>query len=433
MDTLKNHTNTVLHLADYLTELRESAVGLQTDLPSSEDGAFRPKQEAEVQTLLIGYWQSRVALIELLETIREEDRLYETGGERYFIAAYAAALLLIDAAWFLRESAKNSPVLRRKLNEEHRDFGIPPRVYDTLQRSLGSTRTAWHMYHAISFYKAHEDELIQMAKDEQAMGALMEIIDSRKHRLEHSFTRLQATRTRIRADNISSGTKRWLFKSLYGIQKAGGIILADRYLKRGHEPSIPEAIRSNILPYLQTGDILAVRKEHAMTNYFLPGYWPHVALYLGKSSQHKVLESMKDGVYIRDICSPFSSDSIVALRPNLSPQAIEEGIKRGLSHEGKGYDFSFDFSRSDRLVCTEVVYRSYDGLENLHFPLTRRAGRMTLSGNDLIQMAIDRKNFEPVIVYAPRYNPELQSEPAAINQLLRQCMNELEVNNPAQS
>ena len=99
-----------------------------------------------------------------------------------------------------------------------------------------------------------------------------------------------------------------------------------------------------------------------------------------------VLEALRDGVQIRSIGSPCASDSVVVLRPQLGPQDVARALLRGLSHEGKPYDFDFDFRRSDRLVCTEVVYRAYDGISGLQFPLVRRAGRPTLSGSDLIGM-----------------------------------------------
>jgi hypothetical protein len=100
---------------------------------------------------------------------------------------------------------------------------------------------------------------------------------------------------------------------------------------------------------------------------------------------------------------------------------IGQALIRGLGHAGKRYDFSFDFSRSDQLVCTEVVYRSYDGIENMQFSLVRRAGRMTLSGNDLVEMALRRQCFDPVAVYAPMFQPSVCTDQEA-DSLIRRCL-----------
>jgi hypothetical protein len=188
------------------------------------------------------------------------------------------------------------------------------------------------------------------------------------------------------------------------------------------------------------GDVLVVRKEFAVTNYFLPGYWPHAALYLGRaedlqrmgiadhdnvrprwaqlldpdtSQPRRVFEAMKDGVRIRPLDSPFRADSVVVLRPRLDPDHVAAALARGLVHEGKAYDFDFDFTRSDRLVCTEVVYRSYEGVGTVHFDLTRRAGRLTLSGSDLVADGRRRTNLTPVAVFAPAFDAEVLSGPAA--------------------
>ena len=62
-------------------------------------------------------------------------------------------------------------------------------------------------------------------------------------------------------------------------------------------------------------------------------------------------------------------------------------------------NFDFDFFSSDRLVCTEVIYRAYDGLEDLRFPLQERAGRKTLSAEDLLDFALDDGAFVPVAIF----------------------------------
>ena len=101
----------------------------------------------------------------------------------------------------------------------------------------------------------------------------------------------------------------------------------------------------------------------------------------------------------RPLTDTLSVDAFVVIRPNLPGTTIEQAIDRAFSHEGKPYNFDFDFFNSDRLVCTELIYRSYDGLDGLKFPLTDRAGRKTLSAEDLLDPALDTDTFEPVAIF----------------------------------
>ncbi|MDP6722010.1 MAG: YiiX/YebB-like N1pC/P60 family cysteine hydrolase, partial [Pirellulaceae bacterium] len=166
-----------------------------------------------------------------------------------------------------------------------------------------------------------------------------------------------------------------------------------------------------------------------------PGYWPHAALFLGSANALQqlegteqetlkshlaslqertsgggiVMESMRDGVHLRPLSSPFGSDSIVVMRPQLAPSDVTEALTRSLSHHGKPYDFNFDFSRSDRLVCTEVVYRAFDGVGAMDLPLVQRVGRPSLSGDDLIGMAVMGQSFDAVAVYAPTFSNRIAS------------------------
>ena len=60
-----------------------------------------------------------------------------------------------------------------------------------------------------------------------------------------------------------------------------------------------------------------------------------------------------------------------------------------MGHLGKPYDFEFDFNNSSRIVCTELVYRSYHNRGTMSFSLTKRLGRFTLTGDDIIAQALD--------------------------------------------
>ena len=449
IEEFTSHLKTVQQLAEYLQELQEVAASLTEVISTNEQGLFRPDQEFQVLTLLIGYWQSRNALLELVHSIRDDERLYGPSGDVLFLVGFSAALILVDSARFLRETVQGRPIVQRKLNEPQPDFGIPSNVYDTVQKSLLSARHAWHLYHAIKFYRDNETRLLALGDENPAVRPLLKVIERLKFRLEVPIAQFESARLRNRAEQIASHLKKGLLgRAIYGMQKLSGIALADRYIKKGHQPGMPKPVCEQVTEMLCPGDVLAVRKEYAVTNYFLPGYWPHVALYLGDAAQlrqlglaklehiqplwsqltpsghessPRVLESKKDGVLIRSLESPYASDSIVILRPQLKLDEIAEALGRGLKHAGKSYDFGFDLSKANRLVCTEVVYRSFDGVGDLRFPLVKRAGRMTLSGNDLVEMSLAGQFFDPVAVYAPMYQPSVCTD-GEVEPLIQRCM-----------
>jgi hypothetical protein len=444
-EELATCTRTVVHLAGYFGELKAAVRRLQQQIAPSARGYFTPEEEDAVRGVLVSYWQARAALLEVITAFRVDADLIGEERPLAFVTAFAAALLLVDAARFLRETVGHRPVVCAKLNQPAPEFGIPADVYDTIQWSLVRARHAWHLYHAVQYYDQHRREL-QALGEHPDVAPLLAVIEQLHHRLDLSIAEFARAKLRTRARQLLAHLARDTFgQALYGLQKLCGLLLSEKYVRYGHQPALPPAIVAQLQELLRPGDVVAVRKEYALTNYFLPGYWPHVALYLGDTSSleqlgvsadpsavprwrqrlegwepdaRHVLEALKDGVRVRALASPCASDSIVVLRTQLRPDEVRQGLLRGLAHEGKAYDFDFDFRRSDRLVCTEVVYRAYDGLGGIRFPLVHRAGRPTLSGSDLIALARRRCHLRPVGVYAPAFVPDLVVEEHAVNELL---------------
>ena len=425
---------TVTAVARHFGELQANAKHLLATLSVSKRGYFTPTEDEEVRHLLVSYWQARNALIELVYQFKDDAELGRDHRPAAFLVAFAAALVLIDAARFLRENLHDRPVVRAKLNEPEPAFGIPQGTYDTVQASLTSPVHAWHLYHALQYWEQHQAELRELGKDPLFMP-LIEIIERLQSRLKVGLSTYAAARLRLRTRQIWTAVNRDLLqRAMYGLQKIAGELVAHIYVQPLHKPHLPPGVIAELREVLRPGDVLVTRKEHALTNYFLPGYWPHAALFLGQQQQleelgisghanvaprwqrllsgdaaepRRVLEAMKDGVLIRSLASPCGVDAICVLRPKLAEPEIAEALTRGLFHEGKSYDFDFDFSRSDRMVCTEVVYRSYEGVGDVKFQLTRRAGRMTLAAEDLIQMALDRNVFEPLAAFCPQHSQHL--------------------------
>ncbi|WP_305801631.1 hypothetical protein, partial [Thiolapillus sp.] len=90
---------------------------------------------------------------------------------------------------------------------------------------------------------------------------------------------------------------------------------------------------------------------------------------------------------------------LVVLRPRCTEDELRIAISRACTHEGKGYNFDFDFFRSDRLVCTEVIYRAFDGIGNIRFTLAEHAGRPALSAEEILDLALEGEMFRPVALF----------------------------------
>jgi Permuted papain-like amidase enzyme, YaeF/YiiX, C92 family len=439
-DRIPAGARTVTQVAIHFRELQQAASGLLASFDASQRGYFTPSEDEETRHLLVSYWQSRNALIELVRGFHDDLDFSPESRPGAFLVAFGGALVLIDAARFLRENFHDRPIVVTKLNEPEPWFGIPEGTYDMVQASLTSPVHVWHLYHAVKYFDENEHELRASAR-ELGLEPVLEVIDRLQPRIHVGVREYTLARVRVNARRAWNAVNRDLFRrALYGLQKCVSRLVSDIYTVPHHHPEIPGPVADELKSILEPGDVLITRKEHALTNYFLPGYWPHAALYLGGEEQlirlgisdsvnfkprwlrllecdrdepRRVLEAMKDGVWVRSLKSPFGSDALAVIRPRLDRPRIAEALSRGMFHEGKPYDFDFDFTRSDRLVCTEVVYRSYEGVGGVKFQLTRRAGRLTLAAEDLLQMALDRAHFEPLAVYCPQHSDRLLRGEAA--------------------
>jgi hypothetical protein len=436
---------TVAQLGEYLDELKGQALAIFDRSTVESRGYITPSAEVRLRQLQLSYWKARNALYELVFEVWREIERIERAAPQQFLVALAAASLLVDAARFLRETFHRIPVVRRKLDEPDVVYGIPPRMYDEVQKSLTSPYHAWHLWQATRYYDMHRSKFVQAAAAED-LEPLVAIIDRHRDRLRPPLGVYVRTRLRVRGRRAVRWVGRdMLGRGVYAIQEALGRGMAHVSVRPRHAPSLPRDIRAQVVGLLQPGDVLVVRKEYAATNYFLPGYWPHAALYLGTAADlHRhglaghehaarrlpqltaatpltevlqpigedlwsgsdlhpcVIEAQKDGVRIRSVNSALNSDSVVVIRPLLDATHIASALAQALMHEGKPYDFDFDFSHSQRLVCTEVVYRAYEGIADVQFNLRRHVGRFALATDELLAMALYRRHFEVAAAYLPK-------------------------------
>ena len=152
---------------------------------------------------------------------------------------------------------------------------------------------------------------------------------------------------------------------------------------------------------LQPGDIILERRNWYLSNAFLPGFWPHCALYVGTPAELKakgidytnldaearaahqrpeqghprvIIEAMSEGVIFTSAEHSLHADYVAVLRPrNLTPDQIATVIRNAFSYHGRPYDFGFDFADESKLVCSELLYYSFGDL--LEFKLESVLGK----------------------------------------------------------
>lgn len=390
-----------------------------------ERGHLRPEEEAALKVWFARFLTVRAELWEVLADVSAPvdgnvARIKDRTELSLFVVGYSAACLIVRLDRLLVEEFATGTSIQRKLNEGSKRFRIPRKQFTAVHESLSDPSHALAIYKAMRFAKDEAPAIAGLANDVPPTSLLSKLIlelprlESSLDPSKRSYARLLLAYLKhaLRRRGASARQK----TSLAAIESVGRVAaeMRDRSQAKRVRPEVRASLEALLLP----GDVIVTRHDRAFTNLFLPGYWPHSALYVGSdqdrrrlgirlddgrterwTGDRKTLEALKDGVLFRSLDETLGVDAVAVIRPVLGQAEIVEGLSRAATHEGKLYNFDFDFFRSDRLVCTEVVYRAFDGLGAIKFDLQERAGRPTLSAEDLLDLALDSEMFEPVAVF----------------------------------
>lgn len=380
-------------------------------------GYFLPDEDERLRAVYTRYLAVRTSLLQGLRQATGGRWAHrESGDLRKFALAYAAACLLVRAASYLIELTEDSPITRQKLDEPEPRFRLGPKTFTQIYKSLTSPRRWWGFFDASAFYRAHRSEILELGVD-PAFRAVTDLLQAEEGLVALCREDLIQKRLSYRLHSIMRRRRSSHRKVMFELFKLSGTSIAELkqpFVKpRGAAKRVDASVRARLERFLRSGDVLITRHDDALSNLFLPGYWPHAALYLGTASQRaalgiddaaigeqdRFLESKRDGVRIRPADDTLQVDALVVLRPTISDSDIATALKRGLTHHGKLYDFIFDFTSSERLACTELIYRAYHSVGRVEFNLQSYAGRNCLSAEELINQAVSQRCFEPVLIY----------------------------------
>jgi len=420
-----------------LPKLSDLDVLVSDSRAAESRGYYDPVEDERLRETYTRYLAIRVSLWDVIQGLKKRYKGFlrntlDAAGQQAFAIAFAASEIIVRTGEYLIDLARDRDIVWKKLDEAEARYGLERKSFTRLYRQLTSIIKMHSFYRACDYYDDHRE-------------AIMSTIDL------DPFYKVRKILTDLNLPGESRGDHLWRYKRffmfslrrrrlsavrnvLFSLFEGTGEDVADMTIPLVKAHNAPKRVTADIveqlLPDLRPGDVFITRHDDAMSNLFLPGFWPHGALFIGEHSQRaalglseftdkikstddqsiNVIESKKDGVLLRELSDTLTVDAFVVLRPQLSDGHIKLALERALSHAGKLYDFIFDFSTSDRLVCTEVIYRAFHGIGDIEFELSDKAGRKCLSAEDFLNQGIKNEWFKPVIIFGvgdnQRYNHE---------------------------
>jgi hypothetical protein len=241
---------------------------------------------------------------------------------------------------------------------------------------------------------------------------------------------------KLTAQNAAAIIKDNMKLAWFPVQKGISTWMGDTRVRRGDSALISMKQASALVDKLQPGDILLERREWYLSNLGLPGFWTHVALYVGTAEERtalfkgaalkewlagmtpaadslesllasrypeayresrgfadghpfRIIEAIAEGVCFTTLEHSAAADSLAVLRPRLSLLEKARAVLRAFHYSGRPYDYNFDFQTDAALVCSELVYKVYEPsrhTKGLRFDLTQLMGRWLLPPNELARL-----------------------------------------------
>jgi len=352
---------------------------------------------------------------------------FQLSGERReksFTIGYAAFLAKYRFGLEFVALAGKNPFLDTILNEPVPELGLPAGTYSKLKFRFLNVATATDFGAQAVLFKTMRGQApagLQATMDADADAILKqgrgqgELLTAK-----NALKMLQ-----------NAGSSAW-----FPVQAGVSEWMGDTKVHRTDHALITAAQIARLHQALLPGDVLLVRREWFLSNVGLPGFWPHAALYIGTPEERlqyfsdarvldwiktqnetnsnfeqlvqarsannyleslkpheqghltRVIEAMSEGVSFTPLEHCADADSVVVLRPLLPKTEKAMAILRAFHYAGRPYDFNFDFATDSELVCTELVYKSYEpaqGMTGLHLPLEEMLGRQLLPANLIVR------------------------------------------------
>ena len=386
--------------------------------------------------VFLDYFLTIEALENDLKSIKVYSRHFESRlfhiKRTAFLAKYRFALELINE---MEKDTAFHTVLNDKIPEE----GFPSGLYSKLKFNYLNVMTATE-------FAAYSSLIINYEKPENR-NLIAAADEDSKYLWNAGKGKGEIMTAKNSLAVIKDGFKKFIFPVQKNISETAGDIKIFRRNKNLISKDQIEHLKAKLLP----GDIILERREWYLTNVGIPGFWTHAAIYVGTTEERRIyfsegisdfpinenntdietllnnkypsayslskladeggyprriIEAVSEGVLFTSLEHSADCDSIAILRPKLPKHEIAKAILKAFYYSGRPYDFDFNFLTDSALVCTELVYKSYETANKgsgIPFLMETVAGRKMLTANGIAKtfesQNTDQKILDFVLFY----------------------------------
>lgn len=402
----------------------------------SEDVQLTPKQKEELRVI----WQTVLDYMRALDGIKEYWKDFHKFGAIAERRAHTEAFMAGYVAWLVQyrhglsfiELTVPSKPMEKLLDERSRQHDIPEGSFAALKWNVIHVKAVTRLLGSHQYWKTVVPALKDFDCPKRKLCNWG--LDTVESHHSASFEELKGRAAIEFSYNAFDIARDMSFDAWFPVQKGVAAWMGDTKVRRLHKHLVSEEQLGEMRKHMEPADVIVARHNWYLSNVGLPGFWPHAELYVGAPDElekyfdddevkayyveqgfsglpdflqktypdawkayasqeegkpRRVVEAISEGVVFNTLERAAGADYVGAMRPKRSKIKKAEAIARAFSLWGRPYDFNFDFTTDDSLVCTELVYKAWRVGQEEHQPLglatAKVMGRVTLPANDIVR------------------------------------------------
>ncbi len=300
---------------------------------------------------------------------------------------------------------------RRLVNRPDLGYGIGKDDLWHMVRQLNNPHSRKRLVHLVDRWQGGQGR----SPGDPTLEALDETIASSatyRHVQDATLARVLPTTALARRVRALDGLAELGDSAMYAVSEAFGNAIGSVEMRKGKLWQ-REDVLGHLHRVLQPLDLLLEKTPFRLTDYFIPGHFGHAAIWMGKAKEIRrlgvwkddamqeerlqacrplieegrgVLEALRPGVELNALRVFANVDDLAILRPtHLKRSEKRESLIRGFHQVGKEYDFNFDVETTGTIVCSELPYHVYPGVE---WTTEEQLGRFTISPDQVALQAL---------------------------------------------